>query len=122
MSIETKTCEVKPFNNSKFLFHNLNQISYLFVICRLHEPLSKVALNRNMHHFLLLTSQILALNLLLNVRESRHTHVHHIYVGVLRTHLQRCVYTKLFGQSNSHKFYWLLHVDRLFSYVHQTWI
>jgi len=62
------------------LFHNLNQVSNLFVIRRLNEPLPKVALDRYVHHLFLLAGQVLTLYLLLDVCKSCHSHVHHVYI------------------------------------------
>ncbi len=74
-----------------------------------------------MQHLLLLTRQVLALNLLLYLSKSSHSHVHHIDVGVLRTQQQFFITTELFRKRDAHKVQRLHESEGLFGHVHQAW-
>ena len=100
------------------MLHNLNQVSNLFVIGCLDEPLPKVALYSHVHHLFLLTGQVLTFYLLLNVCKSCHSHVHHIYIRVLWTHYKWCIRAKLFREGDTHEVDGRLHVYILLGNMH----
>ena len=54
---------------SEFVIHDLNQICDLLVLCCLNEPLSEIALDGNVEHFLLFTREASCLNFLLDFEE-----------------------------------------------------
>ena len=54
---------------SEFVIHDFNQVSNLLVLSRLDEPLTEVALYRDVEHLLLLAGQSGRLDLLLHLNK-----------------------------------------------------
>lgn len=102
------------------MVHNFDQVSDLLVLGRLHEPLSEVALDGNVQHFLLLASQTSHLNLLLHLEELFVSQKHHLaeFIGAKE---ERGV-AELFGQRHFHEFHGWNQSQGLSWHSHQQWL
>lgn len=87
---------------SEFVIHDFNQVGNLLVLSRLDEPLTEVALYRDVKHLLLLARQSGRLDLLLHFNELCVAQLHHLR-ELLRAQEQGSL-PELLRQGHLHEF------------------
>ena len=87
---------------SEFVIHDFNQVGNLLVLSRLDEPLTEVALYRDVEHLLLLACQSSRLDLLLHLNELCLAQLHHLS-ELLRAQEQGS-FPELLRQGHLHEF------------------
>ena len=87
---------------SEFVIHDFNQVGNLLVLSRLDEPLTEVALYRDVKHLLLLARQSGRLDLLLYFNELCVAQLHHLS-ELLRAQEQGS-FPELLRQGHLHEF------------------